>query len=565
MSTENDDHDGGEWDDPSDLTRIEDLSEFLHEEDPEVEARLAAAQGDSDSLPDLPNEGEDLLGLDDLDDDDDQNFDQEDSFNNSSDNSDDFNSDEDSSENLESEETAFSEEQTNPNFEAPDLPSDEDQDSGDSWEDSDSSFDSEGDSFEASAIDSEDSLDVSDEDVSDEQDSDSWDNNDSSDFSSDYDDESESENDGENFESLDANGDDFSTVDEEEDDDSFESFDQNQNDDDQGDYDDLEDQTQNDDDDDEDSYAPSDFELPEPTDINSNPPIQAAVSTSDGAIQSPQRENFQDLRDFGNAITYGVVTTGGNPPFSLILRNIKFEEDAEDIKILLREHGLVTDDNEETITQGLEQGSLLISQISEYSAIFLAHKLRRFDVELRIGLSDQLHPSKSYSREGRGLVSKYNLRQNHRESLMDLNTDIDVEDIKMSTTPTLDGYNIHRYIDVITSHTLIEEEELKRLHNINLSDSSDEEQDVVLGELLDQFPSDENTDSDALQFDLGLNEIYKELVVELRNEAFKIEANGVVGINFNITPLMMRSGNTANIHYKITCSGNAVWIVDQQI
>lgn len=575
MSTENDDHDGGEWDERSDLTRLEDLSEFLHEEDPDVEAKLKAHEDSGSDLPDLPSEGEDLVGLGDLEDANDLEKEEEDSFSPTEDNTDDNLQ---NAEEFEDNSPSFSEDKTDPDFSVDDTfqaSSDDTQaDEGDEENQfgGETSFDSE-DSFGGDDGDaSEETPDWQEDDNSDQ----SFDSSSDSDFSSDqedfqsYDDDNTSDNDGSEDFSLDENYSDESNDGENYSDegDNNEAFSASDEDDstetDNFSSDFSEDSDYKDQSDDGDSTQEDDaenFSLPDPEELENRPLIEAVAESPISSTQP--RENFQDLRDFGNAITYGVVTTGGNPPFSLILRQVKYEEDAEDIKIVLREHGLLTDENEETITQGLEQGSLLISQISEYSAIYLAHKLRRFDVELRLGLSDQLHPSKSYSREGKGLVSKYNLRQNHREALVTAEAEVDVHDIKMSTTPTLDGYNIHRYIDVITTHTLIEEEELKRLHNLNLSIDEAEETEVLLEEILEQFPKEE-LDSPMEQFDLGLNEIYRELVVELRNEAFKVEANAVVGINFNITPMMFRSGNSTSVHYKITCSGNAVWVVDHQ-
>jgi uncharacterized protein YbjQ (UPF0145 family) len=65
-------------------------------------------------------------------------------------------------------------------------------------------------------------------------------------------------------------------------------------------------------------------------------------------------------------------------------------------------------------------------------------------------------------------------------------------------------------------------------------------------------------------YSLGLNEIYQELSIELKNQAFKLEANAVVGINFALTPMIDSGSAKGNTTYKITCSGNAVWIVDKQ-
>jgi uncharacterized protein YbjQ (UPF0145 family) len=541
MSTENDDQNDGEWDDPSDLTRLEDLSEFLHEEDPDVEAKLKAAKDDiDDSPPALPGEeDEDLLGLEDLESDSEQTY-QEDpeDLNNFS-----------------------SEDETNPNLNLSDALESNVEDS--SVEDSNDEDSTE---FTSAEFTTEDQLTEDEEGLSFGSDEETF--GETNDFLN---------NEGESTENLlEDDSEDLSlnsTIEEEtnwdeddlegEDNSLISSEEENNIEDEENQFSAMpENESEPESEEEPFEEHASKFTLPDPQELEERPPISIGTPENNSTPHIP-RENFQDLRDFGNAITYGVVTTGGNPPFSLILRQIKYEEDAEDIKIVLREHGLVSDDNEETIDQGLEQGSLLISQISEYSAIYLAHKLRRFDVEMRIGLSDQLHPSKSYSSEGKGLVSKYNLKQNKSEHLNTINAEIDIEDIKITTTPTVDGYNIHRYIEVITSHSLVEEDELKRLHDITKSSAPVEEDEVLLGGILDQFPKEEKG-SLVDQFDLGLNEVYRELVIELRNEAFKIEANAVVGVNFNITPLMFRTGNSSSVQYKITCSGNAVWVVDHQ-
>ncbi len=282
------------------------------------------------------------------------------------------------------------------------------------------------------------------------------------------------------------------------------------------------------------------------------------------------RENFQELRDFGNAISYGLVKTGGNPPFTLILRNIKYSEDAEDIMILLREHGLINADNETITEQGLQNGHLLISQISEYSAIYLAHKLRRFDVQMRIGLSEQLHPSKSYSQENKGLVSKYNLRQDRREELELTKSMVEIEDIIITTTNTLDGYQILDYIKVITAHYMISELELQLLHEKSLS-QNDEATDKSPKYAFEQFRKEssegENLEKDPevmQQYHLGLEDIYEELADDLRNQAFKLEANAIVALNYSISPILLPTlkSDKGEMHYKITCTGNAVWISD---
>lgn len=507
MST-NDHDDEGEWDEKSDLTRIEDLSEFLHEEDPDVDAQLMSGTDEEDSpfsedtLPDIP-EAEDLSSLDDLpkapQEEIEENY-QEESFDSNDHEEVNFGDDFDDNQ----EEVSFGDDT--------DDAQEEEQSFGDDFEDAQEDEQSFGDDFE-NAQEDEQSL------------------------GDDFDDAQEDEQ---------SFGDDFDNA--QEDEQSFEGDPLEEQEEEQQ----IEEQSFDDD---------SDNDREEESLPIEEPPAPIQQDYSAPPVESPQasvqRENFQDLRDFGNAITYGVVTTGGNPPFSLILRGVKYQEDAEDIKILLREHGLLTDESEQNIDQGLEQGSLLISQISEYSAIYLAHKMRRFDVDIRIGLSDQLHPSKSYEREERGLISKDNLRQNREEFMEIEDYALNIEDIKMVTSSQIEGYSIKRYIEIVSAHSLIKEADLYR-HSFQSEGEESAEDDLLLRNLLEQFPQEENPIKD-----LGLNEVYQILVDELRNEAFKVEANAVVGINFNITPITTSSDNPQTPRYKITATGNAVWIIDQ--
>ncbi len=517
MST-NDHDDEGEWDEKSDLTRIEDLSEFLHEEDPDVDAQLMSGTDEEDSpfsedtLPDIP-EAEDLSSLDDLpkapQEEIEENY-QEESFDSNDHEEVNFGDDFDDNQ----EEVSFGDDT--------DDAQEEEQSFGDDFEDAQEDEQSFGDDFE-NAQEDEQSL------------------------GDDFDDAQEDEQ---------SFGDDFDNA--QEDEQSFEGDPLEEQEEEQQ----IEEQSFDDDsDNDQEEEQSFDDNLEEESLPIEEPPAPIQQDYSAPPVESPQasvqRENFQDLRDFGNAITYGVVTTGGNPPFSLILRGVKYQEDAEDIKILLREHGLLTDESEQNIDQGLEQGSLLISQISEYSAIYLAHKMRRFDVDIRIGLSDQLHPSKSYEREERGLISKDNLRQNREEFMEIEDYALNIEDIKMVTSSQIEGYSIKRYIEIVSAHSLIKEADLYR-HSFQSEGEESAEDDLLLRNLLEQFPQEENPIKD-----LGLNEVYQILVDELRNEAFKVEANAVVGINFNITPITTSSDNPQTPRYKITATGNAVWIIDQ--
>ena len=442
MSGQDDD-----WEEKTDLTRIEDLSDFLHEEDPELDDKLEHTTGTEAAAEELPD-------LDDLEDDltPEIPVDDQDSF---------------ASENDDEEVTTF-EDKTEDAFE---LPSDFNENHNDS-EETEELQDGDLEDTSLEGIDfatSETSVDDSVSSFASEMDSVLSNDDDQDDFSSDNH--------------------------------AFTSG---------------EDSTEN-------NFSDEQETFEETEEIVEDLPVKEE-SVAPVASQPP--ENFSDVKEFGNNITYGTVSSGGNPPFSIIIRNIKYSEDAEDIMSLLKEYGIVTPETEQTTKQGLDNGNLLISQISEYSAIFIAHKLRRFDLDMRIGLSDQLHSSKSYQGNSKGLVSKQSLTQNKREEEFLKGGLSTLEDVVLLPGQADQGYHIKRYFDLVTSHTLILEDELS---NTNLS---------------------------KVQYSKEMGSHYQTLANELKEQAFRKGANAVNDIHFTLSP-----SPKENKMYKLSCIGHAIWAV----
>ena len=86
---------------------------------------------------------------------------------------------------------------------------------------------------------------------------------------------------------------------------------------------------------------------------------------------------------------------GQGPPFAVAIRNISDEDTKNELRRILGEVGLET----EHFEQGLAFGQILVGQINEYCAIILAHKLRKLDVEIELGLAAAIHPPKNYTDE----------------------------------------------------------------------------------------------------------------------------------------------------------------------
>jgi uncharacterized protein YbjQ (UPF0145 family) len=269
------------------------------------------------------------------------------------------------------------------------------------------------------------------------------------------------------------------------------------------------------------------------------------------------KESFAEVKGFAENLTYGNVTKGGNPPFSIMLKKIKFKEDKQDIENILREHGLLTTDNEKLYLQSLENGSLLLSQISEYSAIYLTHKFRRFDLEITMGLSDEIHPSKSYDHDFRGLVNKEHIFQNRAQSL-EINSNLQAHQIILSTQATLPQFQILKYLGLISEHQIVDEEVI-----ITSNDVDNNLNQGALEEIFRDLSSVKKDIKNVLPKNkpLELSQLYQTIAERLRLQAIKQGANAVVGIIYQLTALPLKAGDD-NQKFKITCTGNAV-IVSQ--
>ncbi len=275
------------------------------------------------------------------------------------------------------------------------------------------------------------------------------------------------------------------------------------------------------------------LETPLPASTNNDP--LPPLSFEEEAVEKPvykapepsiprrKPEDFQDIKNFAQSISYGKVSLGGNPPYSLMLKGIRYKDDGEEILSILDEHGLITQDTKNAIQTGIKHGAVLISQISEYAAVYLAHKLRRFNVDIMVGLSEELHHSKSYENDQHGIIQKDQLMQNREEDINLDDTPIALENIILTTTPTLPGYKVSRYVDILTDQATISEEEL--------------------------------TQADS---NLEQTQVYAELISRLKTKAFKLKCNAILGVNFQFLPIP----SAAQPQYKIVCTGNAVLLSD---
>jgi hypothetical protein len=263
---------------------------------------------------------------------------------------------------------------------------------------------------------------------------------------------------------------------------------------------------------------------PEPEPFYQEEPEMAPEPTysrpSEPAFKAP--ENFDDLKKFVENTSITGMGVEGNPSFSVLLKNIRYTEDVNDILTLMKELSLLSDP-EEQIRQRLMRGHLLVPRISEYSAIYLAHKLRRFDIDIQVGLSDEIHPPKHQEAPETGLVSKYTLYQNQTHHFHFDDPKLEISQIIIAATPNLEGHQVIRYLGVASEHKMLDG------HIVEDEDSAE------------------------------IPRYYSELAQKLKAHALKANANAVIGLNYQLTPLPSEYGMSGS-KYRLSCTGNLVWV-----
>jgi uncharacterized protein YbjQ (UPF0145 family) len=233
-------------------------------------------------------------------------------------------------------------------------------------------------------------------------------------------------------------------------------------------------------------------------------------------------ETFEDLKKFAESSSFAGMGAEGNPSFSVLIKNVRYLEDVNDILLMLKELGLMSDSEEQTKAR-LMRGQLLVPRISEYAAIFLAHKLRRFDIDIQVGLSDEIHPPKHQEMPETGIVSRHSLYQNQTHYFNFNDPKLELSHIIVAATSNLEGHQVIRYLGVASEHKMLE------------------------GHIVEDEGSDE------------IPHHYSELAQKLKAHALKAHANAVIGLNYQLTPLPSEYGMNSS-KYRLSCTGNLVWV-----
>lgn len=239
---------------------------------------------------------------------------------------------------------------------------------------------------------------------------------------------------------------------------------------------------------------------------------------------APAAENFAEVRAFAERAVLADLGSASNPAYSVMVRNLRFAEDLEDVLEVLQELKFPADMMEQFRRQ-LERGSLLVPRVSEFTATYLCHRLKRYRLDLQSGPSDLIHPPRQAdASDTKGLVSRRSLSQNQHHAFHFREAPNDARSILLSTLPQLDGHVIERYLGVASEHALLE-----------ASSVEDETSEVIQSR-------------------------YQDLALKLKGHALEKRANAVVGVNYQLTPLPSEPGVHPHVRYRLTCTGNLVWV-----
>lgn len=262
-------------------------------------------------------------------------------------------------------------------------------------------------------------------------------------------------------------------------------------------------------------------------------------------------EHYSEVKSFGNNITPNEhFSTAANPPYSIVIENIQYKEDAKDLQKVLEDFEIITAANASDYQVAINNGRVLVPQISEYKAIMLGHALRKFNFSIQVGLSHQVFSPSVESAEFKGLISKKFSHQNLKENATKRERNFEIEDIHITSLSEIPEFEIVQLHDVKTLMSVISQEELQRLEFVESAlrahdfagDIDQSSIDEAMSETIEAYES----------YQKSFEYLFSDMILRLRQEAFELGLNAVLGVNFNLTPLT--TGIDQKTSYTITCT-----------
>lgn len=284
--------------------------------------------------------------------------------------------------------------------------------------------------------------------------------------------------------------------------------------------------------------SPSSFSESEEEPSFEEPPYQVA-------------NHYSEVKSFGNNITPNEhFSTAANPPYSIVIENIQYKEDAKDLQKVLEDFEIITAANASDYQVAINNGRVLVPQISEYKAIMLGHALRKFNFSIQVGLSHQVFSPSVESAEFKGLISKKFSHQNLKENATRRERNFEIEDIHITSLSEIPDFEIIQLHDVKTLMSVISQEELQRLEFVESALRAHDFAGNIDQSSIDEAMSE--TIEAYMSYQKSFEYLYSDMILRLRQEAFDLGLNAVLGINFNLT--LLPTGIDQKTSYTITCT-----------
>lgn len=232
------------------------------------------------------------------------------------------------------------------------------------------------------------------------------------------------------------------------------------------------------------------------------------------------------------AISYSNLELGKGPPYSVLLKmshdlkNDDKETLKEDIFATLRDFNLFSEENLRVYEQSFEKGHILVSQINEYSAIILTHKIKNFPLQISMGLANDIQKPKSYDgEENKGLSGRVN-NQTEYKSLEEVTGEI----IYLSTGGEIPTNNPKHYLGPIQTMRKLAENELDKVPALN---------------------------EQTLKQVKKTNQLFSMVTQDLKDLAMNKGGNSVINIKYQITPTEEKNEFGHSLYY-LYCFGDLV-------
>lgn len=269
------------------------------------------------------------------------------------------------------------------------------------------------------------------------------------------------------------------------------------------------------------------------------------TSVQDYAVTDPKsREGhlfFNEIQSTAETITYGNLELGNGPPFSVLIKilpeylkgntgNESVNELKNNVLNMLKDLDLVSEENLKQYANSFQHHHLLISQINEYSAIILVHKLKNFPLHLEMGLSNEILEPKTYSpSENTGISANQNNESNFVYKSF---KEFDHNQIHLTTMSDIPNAKKLEFLGPIQTMRVIQEDELGNIPEL--------EAEINLKDLKKG------------------QEHFQSILDDLKKLAIDRGGNSVINIKYQLNPTDNPNSEFAQNLYHLYCYGDLV-------